>query len=411
MRNFTKLSFITVLALATLSTSSLASDNLKDAFANGKFKGELKSFYFARTYDGTNSTNDTSIFVNGGNLNYVTDSLLGFTLGATLQTSHVTNEDENSVKYNKDMDASGSRLSESYIKYSFGKSAIKAGRQFISTPLIKGSGSRMVKQSFEAYTFTSTLAKTKIFASYITKFQHRTDRSLAGDTAIGDIANFRKNDVGNDGTMTIYLNNNSIKGLNLKAQYYDKSEKSDNSKDSIQNLFLQAQYKFGGDLKPYLAAQYYDTSYEASAKKDNDLIGFKAGLNIKGFNIFAGYTKTGESNSAVAHGIGTGSWAQFTASPAYGGENAFAPETKSTQFGLAKKFGNLKTKIRFTSYDVKNNGINIKQSSLKETAINLKYFFTGSLKNLMFGLDYSILDSDLNNQHDSELRTRLIYKF
>lgn len=402
MRNFTKLSFIAVLALGSFSTSAFGADNLKEAFKNGKFKGELKSFYFARTYDGTNAVDDASIYVNGGNLSYITDSLYGVSLGATLQTSHVMNN-KKVAKYKKDMDASGSRLSQSFIQYKIGKTALKAGRQFIATPLIKGNGARMVKQSFEAYTLSTNIAKTKIIASFITKFQDRTDLA-------GDIGQFEKTSVGNDGTMTLYLNNNSIKGLNLQAQYYDKSESSSNAKDSVQNIFLQAQYKFGGDLKPYLAAQYYDTSFESSTAEDNDLFGLKAGLNIKGFNLFAGYTKTGKGDN-VAHGLGAGSWAHFTSSVSHGGEQAFTADTKSTQFGIAKKFGALSAKLKHTDYDnnVKTGGI--KKAGGKETALNLKYAFDGSLKNLVLLLDYAVLDSNQDNQHDSELRTRLIYKF
>lgn len=410
MNKLIKISLVTTLAITAFSTSALAKNTLAESFANGKLKGELKSFYFARGFD-NGGKKDASIFVNGGSLNYITDSFYGFKLGATLQTSHVTSKDDDNNAYAKDMDASGTRLSEAYLQYTVNKTQLKFGRQYIATPLVFGSPARMAHQAFEAYTLTNIdLPSTKIIASYITKFQQRTDKVDASDTNSGDIGTFRKTLLGIDGTWMAFIKNNSIKGLEVQAQYYDKSETAAGASNGLQNLFLNAQYDLDVALKPYIAVQYFDSSFDDAAKTDNDLFGAKVGIKVKGFNIFTGYTETGEGNK-VEHGIGNAAWKQFTASAAYGGENAFSPETKSLQFGVAKKFGALSTKLKYTNYDVENNGTTAKSAGLKETALNLKYKFGGSLKNLTAFLDYSILDSDLNNQHDSELRTRLIYKF
>ena len=61
-------------------------------------------------------------------------------LGATLQTSHVTSIDDKDGKTAGSMDAQGSVLSESYLQYTYDKTTFKGGRQFVTTPLLAGSG-------------------------------------------------------------------------------------------------------------------------------------------------------------------------------------------------------------------------------------------------------------------------------
>lgn len=404
MKKSTNLSLIAALVLTSLTSSALAGDSLSDAFINGKFKGELKSFYFARGFEDGGAKEDASLFVNGGSMNYITDSFKGFKLGATMQTSHITSDDDETNAYKKDMNASASQLSESYLQYNLGKTTFKAGRQYINTALIAGSPARMIRESFEGYTLTNTsIPKTKIEAGYLTKFQARTDLA-------GGVGEFTNKEVGIDGTWSLYVKNNSIQGLNLAAQYYKKSEVTENADNGLSNLFLNSIYTYKSDFKPFIGVQYYKTMFDDNAKTDNDLVGAKVGFTVKGVTLFSGYTKTG-TGSKVEHGMGASAWKHFTASTAYGGENAFSPDTESLQFGIKTKIGPVAVKLLRTEYDVENNGATVKSAGLKETALGLKYKFNGALKNLVAIVDYVDLDSELNGQQNSELRTRFIYKF
>lgn len=49
--------------------------------------------------------------------------------------------------YNSDQNVSGTILSEAYLGYTQANTTAKIGRQYISTPLIEGSGSRIFKES------------------------------------------------------------------------------------------------------------------------------------------------------------------------------------------------------------------------------------------------------------------------
>jgi len=405
MKKFARLSLIASLAIGSLSSSLFAADTIADAFANGKFKGELKSYYFAQDFDSASGNKDSSIWANGGMFNYVTDSYNGIVLGGTFQTSHVTSKDDASGKTAGSMDAQGSVLSEAYVQFTYDKTTLKGGRQFISTPLLAGSGSRLIKESFEAYLLANTnIPDTTIVAGVVTKYQTRTDKSTYADNAAavdfqtngtGEPGNF--NTIKNNGVKTIYINNTSIPNLELQGQYAAVD-------DVLSAIYTDAKYKIG---PAYVAAQYYDTNYDNSlGLKDNSLYGFKIGAKVSDIDLFAGYTSADGTtgDAGVFRGIGQGAYAQYTATTKTAGVDAFNAGTDAWQVGAGYTFFNkLKTKLRYTQFDDPAVG-----SDLDETTLNLQYTIS---KNLKAQLDYSILDYETNSKDATDLRTRLIYSF
>lgn len=396
MKKIAKLSLIASIAIGTMSTSLSAADSISEAFTNGKFKGSLKSYYFAQTFDDS-ATKDSSIWVNGGSFNYVTDSYKGISLGGTFQTSHVTSIDDDSSKTKTTMDAQGSVLSEAYFQYNLNNTTFKGGRQFIKTPLLAGSGSRLIKESFEAYLLANTdIPDTTIIAGKVTKYQQRTDYTTtspftsANSGANGGPGEFEK--IGTDGINTIYIKNTSIPNLTAQFQYV-------NANDIADLIYVDAKYNFG---PMYVAAQYYDTNYDDSATNDSSMYGLKVGTKIADIDLFAGYTST-DDDGDVTRGLGQGAYAQYTATTKTAGADAFEAGTDSWQIGAGYTFGNLKTKLRFSEFDSP-----IADSDLKETTLNLQYTFNKQLK---AQIDYSILDYEADNSDATDLRTRLIYSF
>lgn len=396
MKKIAKISLIASLAIS--STSLFAADSISDAFTNGKFKGALKSFYYAQTFDNASGKSDSSIWANGGLINYVTDSYNGLVLGSTFQTSHVTSKDDNSSVTKTTMDAQGSVLSEAYLQYTYGNTTLKGGRQFISTPLLAGSGSRLIKESFEAYLLVNTdLPNTTIVAGKVTKYQQRTDYTTtapftnANAQANGGPGKFEK--IGTDGINTLYVKNASIPNLNIQFQYAD-------AVDIAQLIYVDGKYNFG---PAYLAAQYYDTNYDASTSKDSSMYGLKIGAKVMGADLFAGYTSTDDANDVV-RGLGQAAYAHYTATTKTAGADAFKAGTDSWQIGAGYTFFNaLKTKLRYTQFDLPTAG-----ADLDETTLNLEYKFN---KQLSAQVDYSILDYETNSKDATDLRTRLIYSF
>ena len=386
MKKIAKLSLLTSLSLCAFSVNSFAENTLQEAFSNGKIKGEVKSYYFAQSFDGTKE--DSSIWVNGGNLSYITDEFYGFKFASTFQTSHVASIDDKDGVTKKTMDASGSVLSQAYIDYKIKNTNFKLGRQYIKLPLINGSGSRMIKESFEAYFVTNKdIPNTLVSLGKVTKFQGRTDQE-------GNVGKFE--DIGEKGLYSLYVENKSIKNLKLRAHYT-------NTKDEVSALYIDAKYKFDSKYKPYLAVQYYDTNYDSSSKKDNSLYGVKSGVSISNFGLFAGYTKAGgnEGDDKVYKGIGS-KVASFT-SAGKTSSPAYEAGTKTWQLGLTHKLGNLKSKLRYSQFDNP-----AKNKDLNQTNLNLVYKFS---KNLRAHFDFSILDYEDNTKDATDLRTKLIYSF
>ncbi len=396
MKKFAKISLIASLAIS--SSSLFAADSISEAFTNGKFKGELKSYYFAQNFDGAGK-NDSSIWVNGGMFNYVTDSYKGITLGGTFQTSHVTSIDDDDGKTAGSIDAQGSVLSEAYLQYNFNNTTFKGGRQFVKTPLLAGSGSRLIKESFEAYLLANTdIPNTTIVAGVVTKYQTRTDKSSYGDNSFvnfdtngtGEPGDFYK--IGPDGVRTIYVKNTSIPNLTAQLQYADVV-------DVATDIYLDAKYNLG---PVYVAAQYYDTNYDASTSEDSSMYGLKVGAKVADIDLFAGYTSTDDANDVV-RGIGQGAYAHYTATTKTAGVNAFKAGTDSWQIGAGYTFDKLKTKLRYSEFDQPT-----ANADLDEITLNLQYTIS---KNLKAQLDYSILDYENDINDATDLRTRLIYSF
>ena len=168
---------LAAMMVAGLASSSFAADTLADAFKNGSVKGEIKAYYFSN--NGEHDSDDTSredIFTTGLMLNYKTATLYGFGANFTFQgSSSPFSDNDGEARYQGSMYGPGAVLSEAYLSYTLGKTTAMVGRMFLDTPLISGSGSRIVKEAFEGAAIINTdLPDTTLIAGYVQKFQART---------------------------------------------------------------------------------------------------------------------------------------------------------------------------------------------------------------------------------------------
>lgn len=399
MNKLTKMSLAVAMCVAGFQSVATAGEDFTQAFTEGKVKGSLKSYYFAKDYK-NGTSKDASIWVNGLQLGYVTGDFYGLSLGTTGQFSSVTSEDDDSNKYGWSMDASGAVMSEIYLAYKLANTSMKAGRQFFWTPVVGGSGSRFIRQSFEGYSLVNKdIPNTTITAAYMTKFADRTDNVDEPGEFIGSGSR-----VGADGTWTIYAKNTSIENLTLQAQYASKSEKTEGSKDGHDILYVDAKYNFGGSMKPYVAAQYLTTDYEASGAKDGDAYGFKVGANFNGLTAFAAYTSVSDDNNVV-QGIGSGSIPLFTNGATVDAWSATLSDTDSYKVGLGYTLGKVNLAATHSEFHRPN------QKDVSETNFTATYKIT---KNLTAQIQYSMLDNEyvaVEKDIDTDLRTRLIYSF
>ena len=401
------LSAISGFALLPGMVSADVETSLLETFKQGEVTGQLKSYYFSQTFD-AEGLDDSQIWVNGGNLGYKTDSFYGFKLGGTFQASFVGAKDDPQERTRGTLDADGAVLSEAYIRYNVSNTELKAGRQYLKSPMVAGSGSRMIKESFEAYLLSNKdIPDTPVTAGYVTRYQTRTDRSRYADNwfvdyeqnGTGDPGDFYK--IGDDGMFFIYLKNNSVKNLGIQAQYL-------NVLDEVAGFYADAKYTFDIQFKPYLAAQIYYTDYDDDTKDNNDLYGFKGGVKVSDFDIFAGYTSAGGDvgDARVFRGVGQGSYSQYTATTKTAGAAAFEAGTDSFQIGTGYTYKDLAAKLRYTIFNnpAENRG-------LDEYTLNFLYKLPGWAEGFSVSIDFSILDYENDERDATDLRSRLIYTF
>lgn len=306
---------LAAIVVAGLASSSFAADTLADAFKNGKVNGELKAYYFT-TDDGTN---DADIFSTGVMLSYKTAPLYGFTLGLTAQGSaspFVDSDGKNA--FDTSMWGSGAVLSEAYVAYNIGKTTAMVGRMFLDTPLVSGSGSRIIKEAFEGAAIINTdLPNTTLIAGYVQKFQSRTDGA-------GNVGEFSRKNVTtnssvnidiNDGAYTVAAINKSIPGLTLTGAYaYAEAFSS----IDIHIAYVEALYEGKvGEVGYVLGAQDYYNSFNNAGTQDDsiNLYAFKAGVSFKGINGTIAYSKVSDDvvvGNAVASGLGNGADLLYT---------------------------------------------------------------------------------------------------
>jgi hypothetical protein len=336
---------LAAIVVAGLASSSFAADTLADAFKNGKVNGELKAYYFSKDRDATSgadkiagNADDTKsgrndIFTTGVMIGYKTAPLYGFTLGLTAQGSAspfadkgAKGNDGDTANFAGDMYGSGSVLSEAYVAYTLGKTTAMVGRMFLDTPLVSGSGSRIVKEAFEGAAVINTdLPNTTLIAGYVQKFQSRTNGT-------GDIGKFTKTfstnssvDVDLDnGAYTFAAINKSIPGLTLTGAYayVDSFFQTDTGVVAVDGVvhvgYVEALYEGKvGEIGYTLGAQDYYNKFDDSKAADDTINVFavKAGLSFKGINGTVAYSQVSDdavAGGAVISGLGNGADLLYT---------------------------------------------------------------------------------------------------
>jgi len=326
-----KLSLVAIVVAGLASSSFAASDTLADAFKNGKVNGELRAWYFDRdTGDnntGTIAKGNADLFSTGVMLGYVTDSLNGFSLGTTFQPNYapMASKDAKNL-YGTDMYGSGAVLSEAYIVYTMKNTTAKVGRQFIASPLVNSSGSRMVKEAFQAAVLINTdLPQTTLVAGYADKFQGRTsdyDRSVPG--ADSEISSFKKEAVfygtgttagsnvfGFDGAFTAVAINTSITNLTLIGQYLFVNDVELTNGGDANVFYAEGNYVLPlSNMKLLFDATYRGSrtsnatfdSFHVEGDMYQGRVGFK---ELAGFNASLAYS-TVSSGQSVLLGAGNG---------------------------------------------------------------------------------------------------------
>jgi len=443
---------LAAMVVAGLTSSSFAADTLADAFKNGKVTGELRAWYFDRDTSDKNPTSftgnitgkgDAGIFNTGVILGYVTDSLYGFKFGATVQSNYAPGADNEAKNvFGADEYGSGAVFSEAYLAYTLGNTTAKVGRQFISTPLVGGSGSRMIKESFEGAVLVNTdLPQTTLIGGYVDKFQGRTTAVGKDDSIDGiSVGEFRKaitttaggtkfaagtvksvpSEVSFDGAYTIGVINKSITNLTLTVQYALGNDVAQTGDVDLYHgeanyLLPLSNFKLGFDAM-YRASRVDDA---ISSNFDGSYTGARVSIQeLAGFGTSFAYGTTSKKDDVIG-GFGGGP-STYTATLIRSSGASLGANTDSYRFDITYDF----SKVGVTGLKALASYSQAKQDSsdVFATKVDTKYtsyagglsYDVPALKGLSLALQYETQEKEVGTASGvdtDELRFMANYKF
>lgn len=385
-----KISISFILSLV-IAQSSFAQNSLSDALINAKISGEARVFYFDRD----KKTSNEDILATGVLFKIETADFYGFKTGFTTQiaTNPWANDSAKDM-FKNDMTTKGARLSEAYLDYSYNNTNLRGGRTFLSTPLIAGSGSRLIRESFEGIHFTNkNISDTTLGFVYIDKFQARTDKK-------GDIGNFEEY---KDGAYSFYIKNNSIENLSLIGSFA-KIDEFIKDKSNLDIYYAEAIYKNSLQQLNYdLNAQYWLNRYSHQSIDKIDTYALKFALSYSDFSSYVAYSKVSNDKveiNQLLHGIGNGSDTIYTNSLI--GSYNYEPNMKAYALNFEyKALQSLKIGTIYTYTNTKNEKVSY-------SGIYANNDFSSTLKGLSSQIQYEKLRND---KKGDELRIKLFYKF
>ena len=377
---------LAAIVVAGLASSSFAADSLAAAFKEGKVSGAIKSMYRDVSVDNDPSKTGFAVY---GELGYVTGSLNGFSFGATFQTSHTLGLQDNvAAEVDGSVATSQTSLSESYLAYQCDvtKSTIKIGRQYIDTPLVSSSSSRLYNDMFEGATIANTyFANTTLVAGVVKKYKDRFNPTATLEDEI----------------YTAYVNNKSIKGLELTAQMtYHKDDRT--------LVYVDAAYALPTAFPLTVGAQYIGDYSDVVGEDDAYIYGFMAGTEVAGFGLSAYYNRTSDERDVV-YGYGQGTdWTYNSVQYASG----VYQDMKSYQGKISYDFSKvgvagLTAFVRYATYDS-----GVVGNNLDEWNVDVSYKFSGAAKGLEARVRFADIDYDAPTGDDGQdFRVIAAYKF
>lgn len=415
-----------VLAIASICSSSVSADTVRDSLKNGTFSAEIRNVVVQSSYtDAIGEAGVTNNNNSGGtaiSIKYETAPYSGLKFGIAFQhgqdwglqdestgLSIAGGEDEHRVSI------TSTSLEQAYIDYAFKKetsnTSIRLGRQKIVSPLIMNSGVFPMKDTFDAVVITNKdLPDTTLKLMYIDSWIMRY-----GDAAS---ASPTQNDIHYENPLySLYLNNNSLAGLNIEGQWLinDNDSKAGDpptaavTADGYQTGFLGLTYKIP-QTSWVIGAKALTADYDTLS--DTGYWGVKAQTKLGDYTVKLAYTDVDDDRNFP----GTlGHVPMFRAYHSTVTSEIFAG-LKTTSLSVSSGFGipGFSSGITYAMWDqsatgMANSGKNFDGGS--ELALDLKYKFK-TFEGLSSRIQLSQMDYDQAGDDDQTyLRATLNYAF
>lgn len=223
-----KIHYLTCVAFSVASaiSANAMADSLQDALKGGTFSGSLRNtLELATKSDATKDAgalNNAKVFGSAITLDYVTGNYYGFKLGMGTETGYDWGLQSNETstvsggENDQRVTVNTTNLYNAFLQYDFNKDTtntmVRVGRQKIVSPLILNSGYYPMQDSFDAFVLENKdIPDTMVRVMALTRWNMRYG---SDGTGLTQTTKGYHNPVS-----SIYIVNNSIKGLNVQAQY------------------------------------------------------------------------------------------------------------------------------------------------------------------------------------------------
>ena len=382
---------LAAIAAVSLSTGVFAADNLASAFKDGKLSGSITSFYLKTSRDVAGT--DSGAYALGGLLNFQTAKLNGFYGDVEFQTSntlgtHVGDVDDGSVYINNSM------MSQAYIGYNGYNTDVKVGRMHIYTPLVSNSGTRLIRDYFNAILLVNNSFKnTTLAAGAVTEATDRDETHFRPDKPIYTVLAATK-----------------FSGVSVTGQYTYADSLTAGVNDTRKDYYVSLGYTVKSDIPVKLGAQYIGFSQDGT--KSLHSYGLMVGTTVSGLGLSAYYTNTSGTKGgagSVPGGYGDGSDPSYNSIQKLSGNGE---GVTAYQGKISYDFSQVGVKglTAFTRY-AKYNDYSGSNLDASEWDIDTTYKFSGSLKNLSAQIRYAMVNKDVPNSDFNDFRFIVKYKF
>ena len=322
-----KMLALSIAAAAGLASGGAHAQSFADVFHNGHVDGEFRLYNFDRIYS-TPTTPDARALSGALLLNAQTATFGGgFSLGASLLTANAFGTQPSPVsKIDTTLmgpDNATSAVGQAYLQYKSSRAMFKIGDQYLSTPWMGGSDSRVLPASYQAISVGFKPAKGwDLFGIRSYGWKSRTSKdyhfdnlyypsTYRGDSMYGGIGGLSAGARAARGTWAL---GTTYSGGGFKAQgwYYDFI-------DFARMVYVDGSYTFktGSGFDPFVAAQYMDETGGGSnilvenavkllgvsgSKVKSQAWGVDAGIKIPHGQFDLSYNKINQQNDAVGGG-------------------------------------------------------------------------------------------------------------
>ncbi|ADD69381.1 outer membrane porin [Denitrovibrio acetiphilus DSM 12809] len=388
-----------------MSSSASGATNLKEAFSKGSLKGEIRTYYFTRDFDG--DTQDREDMAVGTMLFYHTDPLYGVSAGLTFASGNDLASDDDKAVYGllqrgDDGDhESFTRMQEYYIQGEWYNTTIKYGAQKIGTPFMNPHDIRLMPKTYKGLSIVNrSVENLTLSGYYITGFMGWSDDEYM---PIMD-------SVGSGGDDNPLLSFGAqykfpVEAVNLKAEAWQY-----HMDDVFNSTYLKGTIgKTFNDYALHITPSYLiqkSVGDDVGGDFDTDQYGFNAGVDAFGFSVTGYYAYTGDDDLFVPWGDGKVLIQQIMAS-GRAEENAYALKV-NYDFGKLGLKG-LSAYVFHAIYDTPESGSNA-SSDINETDFNIQYSFSGALDGVSVRVRYAMVDFD-EGEDFNDFRVYVKYTF